>query len=319
MPKIPVHIITGFLGSGKTTFLREILDEQNSTNIAVIVNELGQISLDHTLISSIFSPERTMFLNAGCMCCNKREDLIDKFREILDSYEKCDEYLERVIIETTGLANPAPILFTFLSDTFLLNHFQVANTLACVDALSGISHINENEEAQNQILTSDFILLTKTDLNSNIKALQDCIYEIYQGARFVKKEDFSFDMLLNTQSQNHTFFTKPKISHNTNIRSVCVSFNIALDWASFGIWLSMLLHKYGSQILRIKGLIDIGEKFLVNVNGVGHIINPPTHIYVKDFNGASHIIFIAKNLDIELLILSMQTFLKIPRDVFTIS
>ena len=192
MAKIPIHIITGFLGSGKTTFLAQLLQKQNHKNIALIVNELGQISLDDSIINASYIQEKTLILNAGCMCCNKRSDLVDKLRELLNVYEKKNEILERIIIETTGLANPAPIVFTLLSDTFLCNHFNLVNIITCIDALNGISHIDENEEAYNQILSSDCILITKTDLNPHTTPLKEKINSIHQGIDIFEKENFNF-------------------------------------------------------------------------------------------------------------------------------
>ncbi len=217
MAKIPIHIITGFLGSGKTTFLAQLLKKQESKNLALIINELGQISLDDNILNAFYVREKTLILNAGCMCCNKRDDLIEKLKALLNAYEAKNENLQRVIIETTGLANPAPIVFTLLSDTFLANHFNLLNTITCIDALSGISHIEQNEEAYNQILSSDCILLTKTDLNADTKALKDKIHSIHKGIDIIEKENFNFsiltqikfhDQILSTQSPQKSFTIK---------------------------------------------------------------------------------------------------------------
>lgn len=311
MAKIPIHIITGFLGSGKTTFLAQLLQKQNHKNIALIVNELGQISLDDSIINASYIQEKTLILNAGCMCCNKRSDLVDKLRELLNVYEKKNEILERIIIETTGLANPAPIVFTLLSDTFLCNHFNLVNIITCIDALNGISHIDENEEAYNQILSSDCILITKTDLNPHTTPLKEKINSIHQGIDIFEKENFNFPMLSSIKHQSENF-QNSKLEqnlHNQNIQSLSLSFDEALDWSVFSIWLSMLLHQYGSQILRVKGLLDIGEDFLVNINGVGHLIYPPSHIKKTKQQNSSHLVFIAKNLDLQKVLASLQGFL----------
>ncbi|WP_276882371.1 CobW family GTP-binding protein [Campylobacter cuniculorum] len=311
MAKIPIHIITGFLGSGKTTFLAQLLQKQNHKNIALIVNELGQISLDDSIINASYIQEKTLILNAGCMCCNKRSDLVDKLRELLNVYEKKNEILERIIIETTGLANPAPIVFTLLSDTFLCNHFNLVNIITCIDALNGISHIDENEEAYNQILSSDCILITKTDLNPHTTPLKEKINSIHQGIDIFEKENFNFSMLSSIKHQSENF-QNSKLEqnlHNQNIQSLSLSFDEALDWSVFSIWLSMLLHQYGSQILRVKGLLDIGEDFLVNINGVGHLIYPPSHIKKTKQQNSSHLVFIAKNLDLQKVLASLQGFL----------
>ncbi len=313
MPKIPVHIITGFLGSGKTTFLAGLLEKQECKGIALIINELGQSALDDTVISASYVREKTLVLSAGCVCCNKRSDLIDELRMLLNHYEQENRSLQRIIIETTGLANPAPIVFTLLSDTFLTSHFELSNTITCIDALDGMSHIDENEEAYNQILGSDCILITKTDLNPNTKALKEKISSIHPGVDIYEKENFTFSMLSQIRHQdqapqNSTFNKK---LHNKSIQSLSLTFKRSLDWSAFSIWLSMLLHSHGSQVLRVKGLLDIGEDFLISINGVGHLIYPPAHIKKTKQQNSSHLVFIAKNLDLQRLLSSFKSFLNI--------
>lgn len=320
MAKIPIHIITGFLGSGKTTFLAELLQNQNHKNIALIINELGQNSLDDSIINASYTQEKTLILNAGCMCCNKRSDLVDKLKELLNTYEQENQILERIIIETTGLANPAPIVFTLLSDTFLSNHFCILNIITCIDALNWDSYIDNNDEAYNQILSSDCILITKTDLNPNIKPLEEKINSIHQGISIFKKNDFNFSMLskIKHQSLKTHNLTLNQNLHNPKIQSLSLNFEKALDWSIFSIWLSMLLYQYGSQILRVKGLLDIGEDFLVNINGVGHIIYPPTHIKKTKKQNISYLVFIAKNLNLKKVLSSLQSFLALNSNEFEI-
>ena len=176
MPKIPITLITGFLGSGKTSFLSEYLGANQSANngIALIINEIGQVALDQRILrSSInYSDEKMLYLNAGCVCCNKRVDLVDSLKSTIDGYDLRGESLNRVIIETTGLANPAPILWTILSDTFLGAHFETQSVIACIDALNGFAHL-QNNEAREQVIFADSVLLTKTDLQGDSRVLGD--------------------------------------------------------------------------------------------------------------------------------------------------
>lgn len=350
MAKIAIHIITGFLGSGKTTFLQEFLEQEGSENIALIVNELGEVALDNELIQTQFVKE-TLVLNAGCMCCNKREDLSQKCKEVLDNYEKNGKKLERILIETTGLANPAPIVFTLLSDAFLANHFYLANIITCVDALDGLKHLEQNAEACSQIISTDCVVLTKTDLQQDTQKLREKILCIHQGVGIVAKEEFNFSKLFSLKRMEE--FEEQKLPYNTatnlhqahqnSVNSLCLCFDKPLDWSVFGIWLSMLLYAYGDKILRVKGLLDVGEDYLVNINGVGHIIYPPTHTKIsskKDLDIkqdlrvnqnpallgqkdeshlteqnrthlASRLVFIAKNLDLKEVEHSLEAFLKL--------
>ncbi len=170
MPKIPITLITGFLGSGKTSFLSEYLNQIDHQGVALIINEIGQAALDQRILSVQYCGEKMLYLNAGCVCCNKRMDLVESLKATLNNYEWRDEILKRIIIETTGLANPAPILWTILSDTFLGVHFEIQSVVACVDALNARTHLTNNE-AKEQIVFADSVLLTKTDLQNDSVAL----------------------------------------------------------------------------------------------------------------------------------------------------
>ncbi len=170
MPKIPITLITGFLGSGKTSFLSEYLNQFNHQGVALIINEIGQIALDQRILSVHYCDEKMLYLNAGCVCCNKRLDLVESLKDTINLYESHGEILRHIIIETTGLANPAPILWTILSDTFLGVHFEVQSVIVCVDALNTKTHLINNE-AKEQIIFADSVLLTKTDLQNDSAAL----------------------------------------------------------------------------------------------------------------------------------------------------
>ena len=170
MAKIAVNIVTGFLGSGKTTFLSELLRDSRE-NIAVLVNEFGDSGLDDSILASFFVEEQTILLNQGCICCNRRQDLADKLKEILNLYHTSGKKLDKVVIETTGLATIEPILFTILSDTFLQNHFFVNAVFTCIDSLNGLEHL-KNEENIAQIVNSDYLLITKTDIKQDTKMLE---------------------------------------------------------------------------------------------------------------------------------------------------
>lgn len=219
MAKIPVHVVTGFLGSGKTTFLKEILTNQALNDIALVINELGEVSLDHKLVQTDFIEEQTLFLNAGCACCNKREDLQKKFKELLDNFENKGKKPQRVILETSGLANPAPIIFTFQSDVFLANHFELANIITCIDAFEGLNHL-QNEEACNQILSSDFLILTKKDLNPHTQSLEEKINTLYPNIQIISKENFNFDMLSSHHKIQREIKNIEIKSHKDDISSI---------------------------------------------------------------------------------------------------
>ncbi len=333
MAKIPLTLITGFLGSGKTSFLGQYLSANNDKGIAVIINEIGQVALDQRVLRSSvdYSEEQMLYLNAGCVCCNRRIDLVESLRNVLNGYDSRGEKLQKVIIETTGLANPAPILWTLLSDTFLGAHFEAQGVVACIDALNGFLHL-QNNEAREQIIFADSILLTKTDLQGDKNALEALRAEILGLNPSVEIFDkatlgVNYEPLFSQKSANHSAnqtTNRPNLAidsqdsrneshkdshkpHAQGFETLSISFSGAIEWSGFGIWLSLLLHKYGTKVLRVKGILDIGEDFLVSINGAMHIIHPPTHIK-KDAQSGSNLVFITRNLPKEKILDSLKGF-----------
>lgn len=307
MPKIPITLITGFLGSGKTSFLSEYLNQIDHQGVALIINEIGQAALDQRILSVQYCGEKMLYLNAGCVCCNKRMDLVESLKATLNNYEWHGEILKRIIIETTGLANPAPILWTILSDTFLGAHFEIQSVVVCVDALNARMHLTNNE-AKEQIVFADSVLLTKTDLQNDSAALiklKECLQAINPSAEIFDKKNIHYESFFSRKNRARNFMPRMD-SHSQGFETLGISFEGAMEWSAFGIWLSLLLHKYGTQILRIKGIIDIGSGFLVSINGVMHIIYPPKHI-LKDQNG-SNLVFIMRHLEREKILNSLKGF-----------
>lgn len=308
MPKIPITLITGFLGSGKTSFLSEYLNQIDHQGVALIINEIGQAALDQRILSVQYCGEKMLYLNAGCVCCNKRLDLVGSLKATLNNYEWRGEILKRIIIETTGLANPAPILWTILSDTFLGVHFEIQSVVACVDVLNAKTHLTNNE-AKEQIVFADSVLLTKTDLQNDSRALmklKERLWAINPSAEIFDKRAIDYESLFSHKNRVHRAILPAKDSHSQGFETLSINFEGAMEWSAFGIWLSLLLHQYGTQILRIKGIIDIGSDLLVSINGVMHVIYPPKHI-LKDQNG-SNLVFIMRHLEREKILNSLKGF-----------
>ncbi|MFP6225350.1 CobW family GTP-binding protein [Helicobacter pylori] len=308
MPKIPITLITGFLGSGKTSFLSEYLNQIDHQGVALIINEIGQAALDQRILSVQYCGEKMLYLNAGCVCCNKRLDLVESLKATLNNYEWRGEILKRIIIETTGLANPAPILWTILSDTFLGAHFEIQSVVACVDVLNAKTHLTNNE-AREQIVFADSVLLTKTDLQNDSAALiklKEHLQAINPSAEIFDKRAIDYESLFSRKNRVHRVILPTKDSHSQGFETLSINFEGTMEWSAFGIWLSLLLHQYGTQILRIKGIIDIGSDLLVSINGVMHIIYPPKHI-LKDQNG-SNLVFIMRHLEREKILNSLKGF-----------
>ncbi|WRF13145.1 GTP-binding protein [Helicobacter pylori] len=308
MPKIPITLITGFLGSGKTSFLSEYLNQTDHQGVALIINEIGQAALDQRILSVQYCGEKMLYLNAGCVCCNKRLDLVESLKATLNNYEWRGEILKCIIIETTGLANPAPILWTILSDVFLGVHFEIQSVVACVDVLNAKTHLTNNE-AKEQIVFADSVLLTKTDLQNDSRALiklKERIQSLNPSAEIFDKRAIDYESLFSCKNRVHRVILPTKDSHSQGFETLSIRFEGTMEWSAFGIWLSLLLHQYGTQILRIKGIIDIGSDLLVSINGVMHVIYPPKHI-LKDQNG-SNLVFIMCHLEREKILNSLKGF-----------
>lgn len=161
--KIPVTLVTGFLGSGKTTLISKLLLHPNMRRVAVVINEMGEIGIDHDLVT--MSSENITLLANGCICCSVRTDLQETLRDLFAQRRVGEVFdFDRVIVETTGLADPAPVVQTLASDTLLAAHYRLDGLITLVDGLLGVGQIDELTEAVKQIAIADKILITKTDL-----------------------------------------------------------------------------------------------------------------------------------------------------------
>lgn len=317
--RCPITVVTGFLGSGKTTLLANILKHPAFKNTAVIINEYGQAGLDHRLIRRI--EERTRLLSGGCICCNMRDDLINALKDLLFQAERGDFPLDRVVIETTGLAAVAPILFSLLMDPMLVHHFYVDLVICCLDAANGKLHLRENPEAVKQISAADTIIVTKTDIAcpTAVTTLHRHLAQLNPAAAVMNAANGVIDPrrifgsaagMRNASAQTH--MKQPlhmDAGHSASLHSMSLRFYKPLDWTAFGLWMSMLLYAHGENMLRVKGMVDVGDSGPVVINGVQHIIHPPQHL--PDWNGeeiSSQLVFIMKKITPAQILRSLKAF-----------
>ena len=268
--KRPIIVVTGFLGSGKTTLLRHVLSGSLARSTAVLVNEFGEIGLDHHLVRQL--DEQTILLNNGCVCCSVRDDLVQALRNLLDQDQRgAIARIDRLILETTGLADPAPILFTIETNPMLRHHFRVERVVVTADAINGQSHLDRHAVSLKQVAVADDIMITKTDLASPemVAALTARLRTLNPTAQLTTSVQGVVDperILATTPTRMTAWQRNPDRTpptddaHISETRSVALSFEQPLDWSAFSVWLSMLLYAHGEDILRVKGLLNIGEE-----------------------------------------------------------
>ena len=274
-----VHLVTGFLGSGKTTLVGALLRRPELARTAVIVNELGEVGIDHHLLRRI--DERTVLLASGCVCCTLRGDLADELRDLLDRADAGEiPGFERVVVETTGLAEPTPIVNTLLADPFVPHHYALASVVATVDAQHGL----RVEESVRQAAAADVLVLTKTDLASTgaTVALEAKLAHLNPTATVVRavSGDVEPAAVLRPPAGVIRLRTASAVphEHDHSVEAVVLELDDVVDWTAFGIWLTMLLQARGTEIYRVKGFLDVGGNGPLLVNGVQHAVHPPVHL-----------------------------------------
>jgi G3E family GTPase len=310
----PVTVVTGFLGSGKTTLLARALGAPEMANTAVLVNEFGKVGLDHHLLRR--ADEKTVLLEHGCVCCTTRDDLVEALIGLLDEEDRGSiPPLDRVVVETTGLADPAPILYTVFSHPVLQHHYSVDLVVCTVDAINVRLHLEDNPESEKQVAAADTVVVTKTDLLEDgepVRALIGTLRRINPSARVVEASfgELPPGELFRPPVGGHDFVVGSEAGrHVSATSSTSVTFDGPVDWTAFGIWLSMLLHARGESVLRVKGLLDVGESGPVVLNGVQHVMHPPRHLDAwPDEDRRSRVVFIARGISAEEILASLEAF-----------
>ena len=324
---IPVVLVTGFLGSGKTTLLQRILNLPRLANTAVIINELGEVGIDHHLVRQV--TENVVLLPNGCLCCKVRDDLGVTMRELhAASRSAAAVPLERLIVETSGLADPVPIVHTLMTDPVVDEAFVLRTIVTVVDAVSGEHNLSAYPESARQVAIADRLVVTKTDIadHDTTARLVPRLRQVNPAAAIDNAQSPAFDPSGIFSDQNRHLAGRPselrswikeeayghhhRADHAENIVATCVVFDKALDWTAFTVWLTMLLHSRGTDLLRIKGLLNIeGQAGPVVFQGVQHVVSPPVHMPAwPDEDRRSRLVFITQGIDPEILKQSLALF-----------
>ncbi len=278
---IPVTILTGFLGSGKTTLLRHLLRHTEMDETAVIVNEFGEVGLDHVLLE--ISEEDALLLDNGCLCCGLRGDLVDTLHSLLERRERGEiPAFKRVMIETTGLADPVPVMQTFRTDPLRLSVYELASLVTCFDAANGEASVAAHGEAERQLVMADTVVVTKADLG-DIEAARAEIAR--RNPRAILREavqgEIDPDQVLAGQAR----FDLPQADdhdrghyhhHHDRIVSVVVRGDAPLSWEHVRLVVGDLVERHGDRLLRVKGLLAVEDHDTpVSVDGVQHLFHRP--------------------------------------------
>ena len=313
-PLIPVTLLTGFLGSGKTTVLNHVLKQPGMAATAVIVNEFGEIGIDHLLVES--ATDDVVLLNSGCLCCTVRGDIVDTLLNLFVGRANGKvPHFRRVVIETTGLADPAPILHTLISDPLIAARYTLDGVVATVDAVNGSGTLDRQPEAVKQAAVADRLLLTKADLakpaaaaalQARLAALNPSapVLSVAQGAvdpallfnlgfydpqtksvdvqRWLRDEAFEPGHArpggaAHHDDHDHDPQTLDVNRHDDRIQAFCIIRERPISWAALSTWLDALATMRGDDLLRLKAIVALSDRpgEPVVVHGVQHLFHPP--------------------------------------------
>jgi G3E family GTPase len=306
LAKIPVAIVTGFLGSGKTTLISRILRDSAFARTAVIVNEFGEIGLDHELIAS--SDETLLALTTGCLCCAVRSDLVTTLLDLRRRHDAGEIGYDRVLIETSGLADPAPILHALMTDRDIAQHHAIDGIVTVVDVLHGQAALDRHPEARRQVALADTLLLSKTDLATSTEALYARITALNPGATLHTTRDVAPATLFGGTGVAARIDALPGLTtrnpflraqHTDGIETFVLQRDRPVCALTLTLLLEALAEHCGARLLRLKGLVNIAEMpgQPAVIHGLQHVVSPPE--FLDRWPSADHttrIVFIAQGV-----------------------
>jgi G3E family GTPase len=333
--RIPVVVLTGFLGAGKTTLLNHLLGTPALAGTAVLINEFGEVAVDHHLVDKI--DETLVVLDGGCLCCSVQGDLVRALKGLFKRAAQREIRLERVLIETTGLADPAPVVHTLMEEPFIAARFRCDGVITAVDTTHAEAQLDCEREAQRQVAMADRLLLTKCDLSTPGQptalsgrlaqlnpaapqievfggqapegALSGCGLYDPAGKRPDVAQWLGEEAVRRQAARSATRYAPAGTArvvaiphHDSDVASFVLTFDEPLDWLGFSDGLGLLLHACGERVLRVKGLLNVaGDPLPRVVQCVQHAVYPPSSLPAWPEDGPysdrrSRIVFIGRKL-----------------------
>ncbi len=343
--RLPVSVLTGFLGSGKTTVLNHLVQQPALNRTLVLINEFGEIGLDHDLVTHS-KDDVVVEMSSGCLCCTIRGDLAKTLREAPGRFARCGEpWFDRVVIETTGLADPAPILHTLMTEPAVARRYRLDGVISTADAVNGDDTLDRQIEPVKQAAMADRLLITKADLVEldALCRLQDRLRDLNPAAPQIIAENGAVDPALlfdaglydpktksldvqnwlkaeaysephdhehGTTGHGHTHEHNDVNRHDAHIKAVCLTIDEPIHGRALELWLEALLLLRGADFLRIKGIINvIGLDGPVVIHGVQHVLHPA--VMLKEWpseDRRSRIVFITRDINESLLRDTLRKF-----------